>query len=141
MNVTPIRNMLFLAVLLFVILSSGSLQCALHCYDTPSQYSASTEMVADCHPLAIAEIAQSPACNFCHLAHASSEIEREPVLQSIGDGQFLALSTSRTETPEYRCAEPLTQTFAVLALNNQAAAKVLPLSQSLKQLRSTILLM
>jgi hypothetical protein len=140
MNITPIRHMLFLAVLLFIILSSGSLQCALNCYDRVSQNSLGTTMVADCHPLAIAQLSQSPVCDFCHYGHSQSNIEREPVLQSIGGGQFLALLTPRSETPEYRSGEPISHTFAVLTLNTQTIPESLPLSQNLKQLRSTILL-
>lgn len=132
--------MLFLGVLLFVILSSGSLQCALNCYDRASQYSSSPASVAGCHLPAIEELTQSPVSSFCHRAHASSEVERESVLQRIGGEQPLALLTSRSEAPQYRCAEPINQPFAVLTLNNQSFAEVPPLSQSLKHLRSTILL-
>ena len=138
---TPIRHMLFLAGLLFVILSSGRLQCALNCYDRASQYSSDPALVADCHPLARAELTQSPVASFCHNGHSSSGIDREPVLQRIDGGQFLAIFTPRCETPDYRSAEPLSQTFAVLIHPIQPNSEVLPPSQNHKQLRSTILLM
>ena len=141
MDITPIRNMLFIAVLLFIILSSGSLQCALNCYDRASQNSSSAALCADCHPLAIEALIQSPVSNLCHFAHAPNEIEREPALQSISGGQLLALFTSRPETPVYRCAEPFIQSVALLSSDSHASPEILPLSQNLKQLRSTILLM
>ncbi len=141
MNITPIRHMLFLTVLLFIILSSGSLQCALNCYDRASQYSPSAALAADCHPLAIERLTQGPASNFCHYGHTPSEIEKEPTLKSISNGQLLALFTSRPEAPEYRCSDPFIQTVAVLSFDRDAHTEILPLSQSLKQLRSTILLM
>jgi len=139
MKDTPIRHMLFLAALLFIILSSGSLQCALNCYDRAAQYSSGTALVADCHPLAIEELAQSPVSNFCHHSHSDTQLEREPILHSIAVGQFLALSGSRLETPKFRSPEPVIQTFALLTFNNRIKTAVLPLSQNLKQLRSTIL--
>ncbi len=141
MNMTPIRHMLFLTVLLFIILSSGSLQCALNCYDRASQYSPSTALVADCHPLAIERLTQSPTTNFCHYGHVPNEIEREPALKGISDGQLLALFTSKSEIPQYRCSEPFIQTVAALFSDRHSYTKILPLSQNLKQLRSTILLM
>ena len=133
--------MLFMTVLLFIILSSGSLQCALNCYDRASQNTSSTALCTDCHPLVIEELAQSPASNFCHRGHTPNELEREPALQSISGGQLLALFTSRPEAPGYRCAEPFIQSAAVLSSDSHAYPEILPLSQNLKQLRSTILLM
>jgi hypothetical protein len=133
--------MLFLTALLFVILSSGSLQCALNCYDQALEYSPVTVLAADCHPLVIEKLTQDSTCSFCHNGHSSSEVEREPALHAITGGQLLALFTSRCETPEYRSSEPVEQTFAVLSLNSQAGTGYLPLSQNLKQIRTTILLM
>lgn len=141
MIITSIRHIPFIAVLLFIILSSGSLQCALNCYDRAPQNSSSAALCTDCHPLVIEALTQSPTSNFCHIGHAPNEIKREPALQSITGGQLLALFSSRSETPEYRCAEPFIQTVAVLASGGHAYTKILPLSQNLKQLRSTILLM
>lgn len=141
MSDTPIRHMLFLTVLLFVILSSGSLQCALNCYDRASQYASSPVQVADCHPLARTELVQTPLSNFCHHGHSTRGFDSEPSLLSIQGGQVLALSNPSPETPRYRSAEPFDQTFAALPLIAQAPREVLPLSQNLKQLRSTVLLM
>ena len=133
--------MLFLTVLLFIILSSGSLQCALNCYDSAAGYSSNTSLVADCHPPVLIELSQSPNCSFCHNGHSASEVAREPVLQSISGGHYLALFSTRCDAPDYRSAEPIEPTFAVLALNIQDTPEILPLSQNLKELRSTILLM
>ena len=133
--------MLFLGVLLFVILSSGSLQCALNCYDGASQNRPGTALVADCHPLAIAQLTQSPASDFCHYDHSQGNVDREPALQSIHGGQYLALFSSRCGAPAYRSAEPIIQAFAHLTSYSFTDTEFLPLSQNLKQLRSTILLM
>ena len=141
MNDTPIRHMLFLTVLLFVILSSGCLQCALNCYDRASEYSSEASLVANCHPLALEELAQSPTSTFCHHGHTSNVVERKTTLQSFSSGQLLALFPPKSETPAYRSADPVRQTFAVLILNKPCDTGILPPSQNLKQLRSTILLM
>ncbi len=134
--------MLFLSVLLFIVLSSGSLQCALNCYDREAGYTPNKSLAVDCHPLALAleQRVQTPDASFCYHCHSSSEVASESVLQSISGGQLLAISSSKWEFPDFRSAEPVEQTFAILALNMRDTSKTLPLSQKHKQLRSTILL-
>lgn len=141
MEHSPIRNMLLLSILLFVILSSGSLQCALNCYDNAVEYSANAVQVTDCHPLALEELTTNPLSSFCHHSRSSDQARTEPVLLSMNGGQVLALINFKSDIPAYRSAEPFSQPLVVLNSDKQPTAEILPLSQNLKQLRSTILLM
>ncbi len=141
MNNTPLRHMLFLAVLLFVILSSGSLQCALSCYDRATQDELHGVRVADCHPRVLKELVSSPLSNFCHHGHANSHADADPALRSLGSGQALALLNFKCEVPALQCAEPDPQRLAVHHPLSPPNHRSLPPSQRLKQLHSTILLM
>jgi len=141
MNDTPIRHMLFLTILLFVILSSGCLQCALSCYDSANQAPSGNSQVVDCHPLEIAELIPTPASSFCHLSHSTSQARREPVLSGVNSGPALALSSSKFDYPQYRSAEPFKQSPVILTVAQLSNNVLLPLSQRHKQLRTTILLM
>ncbi len=141
MNQTPFRTLLFLNVLLFIILSSGSLQCALNCYERSTDQQQSLEQVADCHPLVLIEAAPEKAASFCHRNHAESQATEDPVLSNLQNSTVLALSNGRIATPAYRSSDPLN----LPAVNNRKAPRPLladlPASQNQKELRATILLM
>ncbi len=133
--------MLFLGALLFVILSSGSLQCALNCYDHAARNSANRVLATDCHPLDDEKLAPLQVSSFCHHGRSASEARTESQLLSIRGRLVLALFDLRCDAPTYRSAEPFSQPFATLASNSRLSPEILPLSQNLKHLRSTILLM
>ncbi|WP_020675089.1 hypothetical protein [Geopsychrobacter electrodiphilus] len=141
MSETPLRHMLFLTVLLFVILSSGSLQCALNCCARTGVSSSCTPQVADCHPLPYEVLIPGPASTLCHHNHPSSQTQNEPTLISLNGGNALALLGSHREEPEYHSADPIPQQYAVFYAANLHTPPLQPLSQTDKQRRSTILLM
>ncbi len=141
MNQAPLRNLLFLGALLFIILSSGSLQCALNCYEHAANRQSSLKQVADCHPLTAVEIITETAPSFCHHHHADSQATANPVLSSQTNATVLALSNGRIATPAYRSADPLDLPLISIIQTPVTLLTDLPASQNQKQLRTTILLM
>lgn len=137
---TPIRHMLFFSILLFIILSSGSLQCALNCYDHAMLEPADKVLVTDCHPREDLTVEVEQVSSFCHRNHSSSQASDDPILSSLSGGPALALFNARFDAPEFRSAEPFL--YQVLAVSSyRTTPLVLPQSQILSQIRSTILLM
>lgn len=139
MNQSPIRHILFMSALLFVILSSGSLQCALNCYERTA-YNMSELQVADCHPDLYEQSLSRPVTNFCHHSHSSSHAKQDPTLHNISGGQALALSDSRWDVPAYRCSDPVVYQVSDFSIFSPRLTQNIPLSQNLKELRSTLLL-
>jgi len=141
MNQTPLRNLLFLSALLFIILSSGSLQCALNCYERTANRLPSPEQVADCHPLRAIEVITATAATFCHHNHADSQATEDPVLSSLTNATVLALSNGRIATPAYRSSDPLNLPPFSIKQGARPLFADLPASQNQKQLLTTVLLM
>ncbi len=141
MDQAPYRHLLFLSVLLFIILSSGSLQCALNCYENATQAALGDTPVTDCHPLSKLNLESGQTPDFCHRNHSSSQANNDPEMSSLARGPALALFSSRIESPKYSSAEPFSSPLMAANLANFPAEGILPLSQTRKQIRSTILLM
>lgn len=141
MNQTPLRNMTFLCVLLFILLSNGSLQCALNCYDRAAYNEITPGLVADCHPLDSVAIATEQSATFCHHNHASSQATSDPVLSRSNGGPAVALINARLAAPVYRSSEPFDRPQLTVEDAPHLTLSPLPPSQSAKQIRSTILLM
>lgn len=141
MNQTPIRNLLFLCALLFIILSSGSLQCALNCYEHTAEKSDLQERVTDCHPLANEDVVTTQAATFCHRNHAQSQAASDPILSQLNGVPTLALLNVRVDVPACRSSESLELRQIHVSPHQNLTATILPVDQNQKQIRSTILLM
>jgi hypothetical protein len=140
MSANPLRHMLLLTALLFVVLSSSQIQrsfCSCESYACPAPGSM---QATDCHPLYLEVSASNPVSSFCHRSHSSSQAQNEPVLIGLSNGQALALFNSQSQAPQYRSAEPFLQRYASLTSAKLQDLEILPDSQKEKQLRSTILL-
>ena len=141
MTTSPIRQLLFLGVLLFVILSSGSLQCALNCYDHSVRLADSATFATDCHPLDREDIRPGHLASFCHRSHAASQAQGDPIMRSYAAAPALALLNVREDAPPCRNVEQIAQPLIAQNGDGGVFLPVLPPSQSLRQLRSTVLLM
>ena len=141
MTTSPLRHMLFMCLLLFVILSSGSLQCALNCYEHAVRTAESATFVTDCHPLTREEIRTEHLGSFCHRSHSTSQAQGDPVLRSFFSAPTLALLNVRAEAPPCRSAEQVESPLLTRTPAPTFASEVLPPSQRLRQVRSTVLLM
>lgn len=136
----PLRHLIFLLGLLFVILSSGSLQCALNCYESQLADETNSALVITCHPLTFELEALPQVADCCHSAHATSQAKGEPQLFSLTAGQLMAWPGSRSYAPLFRRPEPLQQApFVLVAQRMPEQHALFPLR--LEQIRTTILLM
>jgi hypothetical protein len=137
---TPLRHLIFLLGLLFVILSSGSLQCALHCYESQMADETNSALVTTCHPLAFEQAASPRVADYCHPAHSTSQAKGEPQLFSLSAGPLLAWPGSRSYAPLFRRCEPIQQApFVLVAQRTPPQHALFPFH--LEQIRTTILLM
>lgn len=136
----PLRHLIFVLGLLFVVLSSGSLQCALHCYESQLAEESNSVLVTSCHPSVFHEEELPALADFCHHAHSASQAQADAQLFSYNAGQLLAWPGSRSYVPLFRRAEPL-QLAPFILIAQQEPTQNVQRPLRLEQIRTTILLM
>jgi len=135
----PLRHLIFVLGLLFIILSSGSLQCALHCYETPLTDESNSALVTSFHPLSFEREELPSMADFCHHSHSTSQTQADSQLFSLSRGQLLAWSGSRSYAPLFRCAKPV-QLAPFILVVQQLPTQNGQLPLRLEQIRTTILI-
>jgi hypothetical protein len=79
--------------------------------------------------------------SFCHHNRSADQLQTKTELFNFRGGQVFTLFDFRSEAPACRSAEPFVQPLVADNSAQLPDSEILPLSQKLKRLRSTILLM
>lgn len=143
---SAITSICLLGILIFLVLSSGVLQCAYTCieeeaWDTASWHQAHGAHATNCH-LTFPEPQQTIRCpdRSCHQSQAASRSLGGPVISGYSGTQEPVLGGSRLPQPDLRIGRPLQLKPRPEPILLAAWSPLTTTSQTLKSVKTTVLL-